>query len=675
MWTSEHDATVSDFLSSSHTHRLLIYVDAENCLCIKSTFSPTKLDELVYFIRDANAATPQITCADFESRIRFGRIEGVTMDSLLRLMNSVYIPVLSGNNAWPESIQKQFTLHLNKFMAFLTDSTHQMKGFTVLYVPKEAVVDVQAVAKNKDQLQRYESLLVHWTRQIKEVINNQRKSESADNSGPLEEIEFWKRRCLDLSGISDQLQSAEAQKIVAVLECAKSSYLAQFLRLSTMIQDGSLQAQENLKFLTLLREPCQELLSADLKAIPNIYPHILNCIRLVWSRSHYYNSKEQITSLLRKVSNEIIQRCISQISLPRIFAGDVEASIKTLNNCIECGDQWRAHYRTTCNQIAKYSDKTWDYDQSSIFAQIDAFVQRCRDMLEICECQLQFTRKLWDESAQQKKSGGSSASADATTVAIPLFGGSNGPEITKRLSEIEVAFDRELQNLWSMKDLILDVKATRWHDEFNSFKQVVKYLEVMMQNVITSVFESALTVESQVALLDTFYFLSKKDSIRRAVEKKLLDVHQCFLQELNVVKVEFDQHRKAPEIFRFHADFSGSAFWARFLLRRIKQPMECLQSISLLFPPTSVSLEVANQYEPLALALEDFVIKTHAEWTASISPTIHTRLDSSLMAKSGDKTLEMRFDPNLSRLLAEVCWPPAQLRSSFYSPRSRCGRN
>jgi hypothetical protein len=40
-------------------------------------------------------------------------------------------------------------------------------------------------AKTKDVVQRLELLLVHWTRQIKEVVNNQHTSETTENSGPL----------------------------------------------------------------------------------------------------------------------------------------------------------------------------------------------------------------------------------------------------------------------------------------------------------------------------------------------------------------------------------------------------------------------------------------------------------------------------------------------------------
>ena len=78
--------------------------------------------------------------------------------------------------------------------------------------------------------------MIHWTRQIKEVLSSQDGLQTAENAGPLEEIEFWKNRCADLSGISDQLDKPGVKRITHILELAKSSYVAPFLRLSGQIK-------------------------------------------------------------------------------------------------------------------------------------------------------------------------------------------------------------------------------------------------------------------------------------------------------------------------------------------------------------------------------------------------------------------------------------------------------
>ena len=66
-------------------------------------------------------------------------------------------------------------------------------------------------------------------------------------------------------------------------------------------KDGSAQAQSNLKFLSTLKGPCEELAQAQPKEIPAMLAKILNIIRMIWINSEHYKSRERLTGLLRKV--------------------------------------------------------------------------------------------------------------------------------------------------------------------------------------------------------------------------------------------------------------------------------------------------------------------------------------------------------------------------------------
>jgi hypothetical protein len=66
-------------------------------------------------------------------------------------------------------VKKDFSGQLHKFMASLTETANQSRGHTVLYLPEEDVSDIDRSVKDKDLVQRLEAILIHWTRQIKEV--------------------------------------------------------------------------------------------------------------------------------------------------------------------------------------------------------------------------------------------------------------------------------------------------------------------------------------------------------------------------------------------------------------------------------------------------------------------------------------------------------------------------
>lgn len=181
--------------------------------------------------------------------------------------------------------------------------------------------------------------LMHWTSQIKEVVHEKDSVEHIENARPLSEIEYWRARTKDLINIKKQIQRPEVKQILDVL--AKSSYLQGFQKLYGEIQQGCIEAQENLKFLSTLQEPCEKLAKAEPKDIPKIIPEILEMISMIWQLSTYYNTSERISSLLRKVSNEIIYRCCQKISLQEIFHGDVFASMKSLEESIHAGVSWK----------------------------------------------------------------------------------------------------------------------------------------------------------------------------------------------------------------------------------------------------------------------------------------------------------------------------------------------
>ncbi len=194
------------------------------------------------------------------------------------------------------------------------------------------------------------------------------------------------------------------------------------------------------------------------------------------------------------MSSDIIKRCCSKISLDDVFEGQVSRSRAALQECIDCCQAWKDIYDHVSRVHSKLSNEGWVLDETSIFAQIDAFIQRCKDLLDVVEGQVDFARY-----------------SDGKRKPVPSFGGCRGPEITRSLKEIEHTFDKHLAGLKAVRKTILDVKAGGWHDEYNRFRGGVKELEVMVQNAMNSAFTTISTVQEGVELLDVFSLLAKRE--------------------------------------------------------------------------------------------------------------------------------------------------------------------
>ena len=131
---------------------------------------------------------------------------------------------------------------------------------------------------------------------------------------------------------------------------------------------------------------------------------------------------------------------------------------------------------------------------------------------------------------------------------LPQFGGTRGQEITKALLGIQASFENQIARLRNLDYEILDVKTSRWHDDYNYFKNSVKDLEVMYTNVLNTAFDGVAHVADGIALLEIFYSLAKRDAIQRCVEKKTVDVYLLFIHQVESARHEFDENRRDPPL-------------------------------------------------------------------------------------------------------------------------------
>ena len=213
-----------------------------------------------------------------------------------------------------------------------------------------------------------------------------------------------------------------------------------------------------------------------------------------------------------------------------MLEGDVEKCMSDLEESINCCREWKNICLKMQKMIKKYSSrKNWELDSDeTIFAENEAFIQRCKDLMEICEGQLQFARK----GAKQ---------------VMPVFGGTKGPEYTENLLELERMFAKHLQNIKDLEYDILDVKITKWHDDYGQyFKEQCKSLEIMYQNIIALAFKNVSTVSDAVEMLENFDSLAKRPLVKDFVHKRAAEmVYKLFKDEIKEVEETFDGHDKA----------------------------------------------------------------------------------------------------------------------------------
>ncbi|CAH8499452.1 unnamed protein product [Schistosoma intercalatum] len=639
-WHDIHNSIIEKEFAIDGHNLLICYMLNKNEFKLQFEIPRFLCNEINYFIFTPNINKEKLTVDNFDLCIQYGNISGSAIQSLLGIMSSLFAPNLFTNISWPDSIRNDFSLQLQRFMSSLTDTRWKLDNKTVLYIPLDSLNVLPEIAiKDKELINRLEMIIIHWTRQIKAVLNIQNINDHSTIISPLDEIQFWHNRCDDLTGISNQLNKSTIQQIINILLIAKSTYITNFLKLADEIKWNTEQAQNNIKFLDKIKDICLQLNELKPKDIPDKLPQLINMIRIIWTNSKYYNNNELITNLFNKLSNQIIIRCCSIISLHDIYNGKIISSIFNLNQCIYCCEQYKDIYNKLQLMHIHNSLKPWDIQKNSVFAQIDAFIQRCRDLLEVCQCLKHFGRY-----------------EDGNKTTMPILQGIRGPEVENLLLTIEQMFEKLMNNLFENRHCILDIKATSWHDNYNRFRIGIKDLEVMMQNAINTAFETVTTIQQGVEILDIFAHLRSRETIRRTIDHRTSELVSRFGDCLNQIKKEMTQRVNTGLPIPTEAYYSGQALYWKFLRRRLEKDMLALDQAFFLPLSDAGMSEYRQQCTQLTDALDDLTKKIFNEFQTTIEPDPLKCLDLPVLTRSTLQSgmLEPNFNGTTLKLLNEL---------------------
>jgi dynein heavy chain len=127
--------------------------------------------------------------------------------------------------------------------------------------------------------------------------------------GPLTELNFWSERAANLNSIHEQLTSEKTQKVVKVLELAKSTYFPAFQRLYREVEAARSEANDNVKFLKPLRKYLDKLnLMDDFPQLVDLFKPIMHTLMLIWKHSKSYNSPTRFVTLMQEICNDLIMQ-------------------------------------------------------------------------------------------------------------------------------------------------------------------------------------------------------------------------------------------------------------------------------------------------------------------------------------------------------------------------------
>ncbi|KAK1930304.1 Dynein beta chain [Phytophthora citrophthora] len=598
---------------------------------------------VLYMIKTVKAP---VSTTKFHEEIMSGTLEKNALESLALMLHDVFVPLIGNprnQQLWPEMVTTSIINNVHGFFSSLQITLGQTKGATCLPLPWDQVVMESAMNSSpggdksnsssfssefsavsglgKDQVHSLEGCLITWTKQIKNILKqdpeallNQRNQV---HQGPMEELHFWAAKAKNLNSIFAQLQSDSIRKVLQYLDASKSTYNVPFAKLCKEVFLARAEANDNRHYLWPLAKWFEQLASApSLPEIRDLFRPICHSILLIWKSSRFYNTPARLVVLIRQICNEIVRKAMLHLNGEKLFELIDQGELEQANSMLQVSLQVCAHFKSVyfdykAKSVTEVPGNPWRIQNNALFIRLDAFLERCHDVLELTQTIYQFQK-----------------------LAQMEIGGTKGKTLTTSVHQIYADFQETLTQMKNVQYDLMDLDAKHFEDDFYAFRSKNKELERRLASVINQAFDDAKTIVGRFKCLDCFEDLLDRQIIKNELERKHTSLIASYASDLHVVQQIFIENRERPPISPNLPPFAGAVTWCRGLGERIKFPMEKLKQIS----PRIVleredSKEAMKLYTNVMAMLQEYEVQNVKQWGISIETSSKAKLKLPLIRR------------------------------------------
>uniref|UniRef100_A0A672TUG5 Dynein axonemal heavy chain 5 n=1 Tax=Strigops habroptila TaxID=2489341 RepID=A0A672TUG5_STRHB len=433
-----------------------------------------------------------------------------------------------------------------------------------------------------------------WIKQLRQVIvESEQMRREADDIGPSAELEYWKTR------------------------------MSSFNRLNPCIvshRDGSItiaanEAKDNVRYLYTLDKFFGPLAKASPVTMMEYIPSLMNTVCMIYCTSLYYNTSECMTSLLLKITNQMINTCKTYLceGVSKIWDLDRQELLKRIQQCISLKEQYQISFRRIREELKENpSERQFDFSENYIFGKFDTFCKRLEkisDMSNIMESLVKLQH-------------------------IKIEG----------IEEITTHYYSIATNTKSKQYDVLDPRKKEFEKDYLEFKNQISALYESIQEFVDSWFEKTVTTEQMLGLL------MKLDQIGENhidLNEKYIVVLQQYSQDIEFVQKLYQTQKENPPIPRNMPPVTGKIMWAQQLYRKIDHPMRVLKKKTTL-------LKAVKSYNKMAAVLLEFELIYHRAWCRFADEARNALRASLLVRHLETKELLVNLDPVVLEVLYET---------------------
>ncbi|CAF4986101.1 unnamed protein product [Rotaria sp. Silwood1] len=483
--------------------------------------------------------------------------------------------------------------------------------------------------QDTELVQQTEETIIEW---IKEIDNFYRKStlvrQIMSDSGPLNEIKYGRKQVIQLNHLINQLRLPSNRAVIYLLNIAASPRSIEWREIDKKLTLCINEARDHYKFLMIVAKHIGPLYRNDPREIQENLNNLLNTIVLINSCSEFYSKPEKIAGLLVSINNQMV------ISCKNYLTNNHTIDIRTLDRkeLLKRIDYIHNLYQTYHEIFIKikqkienhYLNKTNDHlSEHHLFGQLDFLSQRLTSFREIIE-----SFEIYSLLSKSRMDG--------------------FEQITSIYSKIQTEFYTFKFNLFDSNDKQFDLFYNKLHHTLSDIDQkLYQILDKDLHRILHSPSHysyNALKLLLRYENLHIPFFDSTEF---------LIDIIQWYeKEELDKVKIIYNQCRNIPTIERDHPPIIGRILWARRMYKRIQiSYIEFIKRIELKDHP--IMKKITENFLMIINGFSLYELLYHRHWYNTLGDVVNLLCNPLLIRQNLIRQLYINYDPFIDTILHE----------------------
>ncbi|XP_045541937.1 dynein axonemal heavy chain 5 [Papilio machaon] len=489
--------------------------------------------------------------------------------------------------------------------------------------------ELKEMTKNPNTITMLEERVDEWVKKIMEILSeSEQLRREVDSSGPQDELEYWKKRGAQFSQLVSYLQDNEVQLTLTCLQLANSRSIKLWRDTDHKITFCYNEAKDNAKFIQAMEKCCHSLYLDDPVKINDSILSLLQTVRLIHSVSQFYNTSERISSLMVKITNQMIETCKQYITnrfKETIWSQERVVVREKLLHCINLNKTYRDTYIYVKNQPFLPNVEQFSFSENYVFGKFDTFCKRLNKIIAMFDMMDDYNN-LFEKRME-------------------------GLLLGEDLEDAMHAFQEAKKAVTTCHYDYLDYRNNEFDKDYQTFEAKTNTLRESIGNTIEVNFASVWETPQGIKFLTRFEKVSQKILITKLNEKYDRVLKYCEKEVDKIMKM-FKRQKDDPPLPRNYSPIAGRIKWARCLMHNMTETVEsvCAHPVLRALPAAA---DMMRKYASTRTLIHNYEDNMRAVWMNQNLCDVDDSLNNTLLKIDESGRVAVNLDHTIKLLIRE----------------------